>query len=318
MRTDDLAEDVQRFLTDVAPAYGFPVWTKLDEVSGAEYLRKARTRIVVPAGHDVADVGSEDRCIRPDLLARVYRRRHQRDDSPVVVYLHGGGWVIGDVDLNDGWCRWFVQQSGIPVVSVEYRLAPEHRFPVPLDDCYAATRWVAEHAAELGADAAKVVVMGTSAGGNLAAAVALRAREEGPVLAGQVLVYPVLDAALDTASYRELAEGFFLEREQMRWYWDQYAPTPAQRESPLAAPSRAEDLRGLPYTILVTAEYDPLRDEGADYARRLAAAGVRVDYRCYTGQLHGFFVNRPTFAAADVATAELIELLQAEFDLGGP
>ena len=156
---------------------------------------------------------------------------------------------------------------------------------------------------------------GTSAGGNLAAAVALRARGTGPALAAQVLVYPVLDSSCATPSYEDFARDHFLERDQMRWYWDQYTVDPAARESPLASPCRAEDLSGLPYTVMVTAELDPLRDEGADYAGRLSAAGVRVDHRCYEGQLHGFVVNRAAFTQADVATAEIVDLLHAE--LGG-
>ena len=160
--------------------------------------------------------------------------------------------------------------------------------------------------------------MGTSAGGNLAAATALRARDEGLQLATQVLVYPVLDAACDTPSYGEFAHGFFLDSDQMRWYWDQYTPSPDDRAAPLASPSCAEHLGGLPPTILFTAELDPLRDEGAEYARRLSGAGVRVDYRCYPGQLHGFLVNRVAFEQADIATGELVSLLLNEFGLAGP
>jgi acetyl esterase len=313
-----LPEDVRRFLTEVVPLYRFPVWSELDAVSGPAFLKRARVSVVVPPGPDVADVETDDRLIRPGLAVRVYRHRGQRDGAPVVVYLHGGGWVVGDLELNDGWCRWFVQKSGVPVVSVDYRLAPEHPFPAPLEDCLTATSWVAAHAVELGCDPDRVAVMGTSAGGNLAAAVALRAREAGLRLAAQVLVYPVLDSSCATPSYAEHARGYFLERDQMRWYWDQYTVDTAARESPLASPSRAQDLGGLPYTVLVTAELDPLRDEGADYARRLSEAGVRVDYRCFAGQLHGFVVNRAAFSEADVATAEIVDLLLTEFRAVAP
>jgi acetyl esterase len=301
-----IPDDVRRFLVETLPRYEFPDWSTVD---GPAYLARARVPVVVPPGPDVADVSAADRLVRPGLTVRVYRHRGQREGAPVVVYFHGGGFVIGDLELNDPWCRWFVQRSGFPMVSVDYRLAPEHPFPAPLDDCAEATAWVAGHAAELGGDPAKVVVLGTSAGGNLAAAVALLARGTGPRLAAQVLVYPVLDASCSTPSYERFARGHFLERDQMRWYWEQYAPG---TRDPLASPSLATDLAGLPYTVIVTAGLDPLRDEGADYARRLAAAGVRVDHRCHEGQLHGFVVNRAAFARADVATEEIVELLERE------
>lgn len=310
-----LGPDVRSFLDQLA-AYGFPAWGDLDEQSGAAYLGAARAAIGAAAspGPDVAGVVSEDRVIGRDLPVRVYRRPGQAADSPAAVYLHGGGWVLGGLDQNDGWCRWFVQSSGMAMVSVDYRLAPEHPFPVPLDDCYEATRWVIEHAGELGCDPARVAVLGSSAGANLAAAVAIRARDAGLGLACQALVYPVLDSSCSTASYLQYARGYFLERDQMLWYWAQYTPDEASRSSPLAAPALASDLSRLPYTIVLTAECDPLRDEGQEYARRLAGAGVRVEYRCYRGQLHGFVVNRAAFEQADVATAELVALLRAGLD----
>jgi acetyl esterase len=160
--------------------------------------------------------------------------------------------------------------------------------------------------------------MGTRAGANLAAADALRAREQGPRLAGQVLVYPVLDSSCATPSYERFQTGYFLERDQMRWYWRQYAQSAPDRESGLASPSRADNLSGLPYTVLVTAEFDPLRDEGAHYARRLADSGVRVVYRCFAGQVHGFLVNRRAFVQADAATAMLAALMAVEFRLSPP
>ena len=176
------------------------------------------------------------------------------------------------------------------MVSVDYRLAPEHKFPIPAEDCYAATRHVAENAAAFGADPDRIAVGGDSAGGNLAAAVTLMARDRGgPRLSFQLLIYPATDFAFDTSSYRANAEGFGLTRKAARWYWSQYLPRPEDGANPLASPLRAQDLRGLPPARVITAEYDPLRDEGEAYAARLRAAGVRAEVRRFDGQIHGFF-----------------------------
>jgi acetyl esterase len=207
---------------------------------------------------------------------------------PGIVFFHGGGWVIGNLDTHDGTARKLANASGCTVVSVDYRLAPEHRFPAAAEDCHAALAWTAAHAAELGLRADALAVAGDSAGGNLAAVTALMARERGPALRFQLLVYPVTAPDFDTASYRENAEGYLLTRDTMRWFWDQYAPEPAQRRNPWAAPLVAADLSGLPPALVITAEYDPLRDEGEAYARRLREAGVRAELRRYDGMIHGF------------------------------
>ena len=209
---------------------------------------------------------------------------------PVLVYFHGGGWVIGNLDTHDGICRSLANRVGCLVVSVDYRLAPEHRFPAAPEDCYAATRWLAEHAGSLGGDKGRIAVGGDSAGGNLAAVVALMARDRGgPKLAFQLLVYPATDTDFETRSYRENSEGYFLSRADMVWFWNHYAPRDEDRRNPYAAPLRAASLRGLPPALVITAEFDPLCDDGNAYAARLREDGVPVRLSQQDGLIHGFF-----------------------------
>jgi len=208
--------------------------------------------------------------------------------SPVLVYFHGGGWVLGSVETAHGVCSTLARSSGCAVVSVDYRLAPEHAFPAAVEDAWAATVWVAEHAEEVGGRPGALAVGGDSAGGNLAAICSLRARDRSLPLALQLLVYPVLDADLETGSYRAFAEGYWLTREGMRWFWEQYLPA-GDWFRPEASPLRAPDLRGVAPALVITAEYDVLRDEGEAYARRLEEAGVPVTLSRYDGMIHGFF-----------------------------
>ena len=223
----------------------------------------------------------------PPIPARLYRPRSGM--LPLLVCFHGGGWVVGSVAVSDPFCRALANASGCAVVSVEYRLAPEDRFPAAADDAYAATRWSADHAADLGIDASRIAVGGSSAGGNLAAVVALMARERGtPSIAFQLLHVPVVDHDFDTPSYRANGAGFGLTLKGMRWFWDLYAPDPKMRDEPYASPLRAKDLSGLPPAHVVTAECDPLRDEGKAYAMRLQRAGVAATYVEYPGMVHGF------------------------------
>lgn len=208
---------------------------------------------------------------------------------PVLVYFHGGGWVTGDLALVDSLCRALVNRAACAVLSVDYRLAPEHPWPAGLEDCFAAVRWVAEHAGELGLNSARLAVGGDSAGGNLAAAVCLKARDRGgPPIAFQALLCPILDCSFDTASYRENGEGYFLTAATMHWFWDQYLAGRADGSDPAASPLRASDLTGLPPALIITAEFDPLRDEGEAYGARLEAAGVPVTVRRWEGQIHAF------------------------------
>ncbi|WP_028921136.1 alpha/beta hydrolase [Pseudonocardia acaciae] len=208
---------------------------------------------------------------------------------PVVVYFHGGGWVIGNLDVVDNPCRRLAAATGAVVVSVDYRLAPEHRYPAAFDDCYAATVWAAQHAAELGGDPTRVAVAGDSAGGNLAAAVALAARDRGgPVLVAQLLIYPVTDFDFGTESYRDNGDGYLLNKATMQWFWAHYLGALDLGDDPYACPARSNDLAGLPAAYVATSEFDPLRDEGEAYARRLAEAGVKVTAKRFDGMLHGF------------------------------
>jgi len=222
---------------------------------------------------------------------RVYRPAGATAGTPLpaLVYFHGGGWVIGDLDTHDVQCRQLTAEAGITVVAVDYRLAPEHKFPAAVDDAWAATRWVAEHGSELGVDARRLAVAGDSAGGNLAAVVALLARDAGaPAIALQVLVYPVTDIGAETRSYRDFADGYLLTRESMRWFTNHYVKSPSEAQDWRVSPLRAASLAGLPPALVITAGFDPLRDEGAAYAARLVDAGGRVDYVSYGGMIHGF------------------------------
>jgi acetyl esterase len=307
-----LQPDVRNFLEDVAPLYPAPRWEELDAAGAAHYLHRARQPRPKggPEDPELAAVPTWDTATSEGIPLRVYGRP-AANAAPLIVYLHGGGWVMGDLELNDPMCRRLASHCELVVVSASYRLAPEHPFPAPLNDCYAALCWTHEHAAQLAGDPQQLTVMGTSAGGNLAAAAALMARSRGgPPIACQALVYPVLDDSLRSASYDENATGYFLEREQMRWYWDQYVPDPADRLSPYAVPARARDLSGLPPAVMVTAEYDPLRDEGEMFANRLRAAAVPVDYRCYKGQIHGFLGLDDVIAEAKAATVALGEAVR--------
>lgn len=208
---------------------------------------------------------------------------------PLLMFFHGGGFVVCDLDSHDALARSLCGGAGAVVVSVDYRLAPEAKFPAAPEDCHAATRWAVDNAASIGADGARVAVAGDSAGGNLAAVVAQLAKQRGgPALAHQLLLYPVTAHDFTTPSYEENAEGYFLTRDMMQWFWHHYLERAEDGQDPLAAPLRAEDLSGLPPATVVTAEYDPLRDEGEAYARRLDEAGVPTQAVRYDGVIHGF------------------------------
>jgi acetyl esterase len=249
-----------------------------------------------------------------DLRARVYTPRGA-PPFPIVVFFHGGGWVVGTLDTYDPLCRALAAAVPAVVVSVDYRLAPEHRWPAAVEDAYAATLWASRHAAELGGAQHRLAVAGDSAGGNLAAVVALGARDRGgPAIAFQLLVYPALDAAGDTGSWREHADGFYLTAAGMRWYWDHYLGG-ADGAAPDASPLRAAFLGGLPPALVVTADHDVLRDEGEAYAARLREAGVAADVRRVEGVVHGFFRWRAVTGAADAALQEAAAALRSALAL---
>ena len=224
------------------------------------------------------------------LPARVYDAGEEaRSSRPVLAYFHGGGWVQGDLESHHGLCARLALRSGVLVVAIDYRLAPEHKFPAAVEDCLAAYRWLRSHAREIGGDPARVGVGGDSAGGNLSAVVSQLAAEAGETVPScQVLIYPAVDFGLDTPSHRDLEDGLIIPRDRILWYSEQYLRGETDRTDLRAAPLRAPVLRGQPPALVVTAGFDPLRDEGRAYADRLRAEGVDVVYREYPGQIHAF------------------------------
>lgn len=268
---------------------------------GTEVLDAAEARRILaarqPVPVDPIPVGRVEEWLMPGptgapaVRTRVYwpEDAAASTDLPVVVFCHGGGWVICDLDSHDQLCRALANGSGAIVVSVDYRKAPEHRFPAAAEDAYAVTRWVAANARSLGGDPRRIAVAGDSAGGNLAAATALMARHHGsPRIAFQLLIYPMLDHARGTPSYRDNAQGYFVTDDHLRWYWEQYLGETGDGSHPYASPLCAEDLSGLPPAHIVTAEFDPLRDEGEAYGARLREAGGDVEVMRYDGMFHGF------------------------------
>jgi acetyl esterase len=245
-----------------------------------------------------------------DVPVRLYVPRDAEPSGPLLVYYHGGGWVQGSVSTHDGGCRTLAHGSGVRVLSVDYRLAPEHEYPAAVEDAVAAYAWAVEHAAELGADPARVAVGGDSAGGNLAAVVALAARDDGsltdPVF--QLLIYPVCDVAEKSASVLTFARGFLLTEEGMDWYIDKYLPDRARRAEPQVSPLRASDLAGLPPAFVATCLPDVLRDEGEAYAARLREAGVPVAAQRFD-QVHGFF-NLTAARSSRLAVAQIAGALR--------
>lgn len=250
-----------------------------------------------------------------EIPVRLYTPVAAGGTCPALVYYHGGGWVIGDLDTHDALCRTLANEAGCKVIAVDYRLAPEHPFPAAFDDAYAAVKWVEANASEIGIDPNRIAVAGDSAGGNLAAAVCLKAKaEKAPEIAFQLLIYPVTDAPRGTQSYKDFAEGHFLEAEGMDWFWNHYVLSAGVDPSnPYAAPLRASSFAGLPPAYVVTAGFDVLRDEGKAYAEALKKAGVDVEYVNYEGMIHGFFnlqgaldVSRDAVRAAAKALREAL------------
>ena len=267
---------------------GVPATNTLS-VPEARAQYEGRIRLMAPA----PDVGAiAERTIAGpggELRLRIYRPTGP-GPFPLLAFFHGSGFVLCSLDTHDGMCRHLCAGAECVVVSVDYRLAPEHKFPAGLDDCVFATKWIAEHAVELDGDDARLVVGGDSAGGNLAAAAAMRIRDAGgPHVIGQLLIYPVTDYhAPGTPSYRDNADSYGLTRDTMVWFWDHYLSDPSEAADPYVSPLRARNFSGLPSTLVVTAEYDPLRDEGEYYAEKLRAAGTPAITSRWDGMNHGF------------------------------
>ncbi|PAZ17395.1 alpha/beta hydrolase [Streptomyces sp. SA15] len=247
------------------------------------------------------------------LPVRVYRPSGE-GPLPVLVYFFGGGWTLGSLDTGDGVCRSLANAAGCLTVAVGYRLAPEHPFPAAPEDCFAGVRWAAAHAGRFGGDPDRLAVGGDSAGGNLAAAVTLMARDRGgPDLLAQLLVYPNTDYLADTPSRRENTDPLLFNDKSVHWYWDNYLADPEDGTHPLASPLRAPDHSGLPPALVITAEYDPLRDEGERYAERLRDSGVPVESTRYPGMAHGFFTMAGTLDAARRAVEQAAGHLRTTF-----
>ena len=289
-----LAPEYQAMLAELAETPA-PPFTELTPAEGREMYRLMRP---VNPELKVADV--VDRSIESPAGAVPVRIYTPAGDGPFPVYvnLHGGGWVIGDLDTADAVCRDMCASVPAVVVSVDYRLAPEYLYPAAVDDSYAAVCWAADNMPLLNGNG-KLAVGGESAGGNLAAVVCLKARDEnGPDIDFQLLLYPVTDADLSRQSYLDNAEGYILETATMKWFWDYYCPDVATRSEPYASPIKAENLTNLPPALVITAEFDPLRDEGMAYAAALNTAGGKADATCYEGLVHDFFATAQIFQAS--------------------
>jgi acetyl esterase len=289
-----------------------------------ETLTPAEARAYYLAGRPVTNPEPPERAEVQDIQiraphgaipARLYRPKLLRTANgraPALVFFHGGGWVIGDLDSHDVVCRKLAFEGELIVISVDYRLAPEHKFPAAVEDAISATRWVADNALEFGIDAGRLCVGGDSAGGNLAAVVALAARDgNGPALSGQVLIYPATDFAMTHRSHSEPETSILLTHSVIKWFRDHYLNSPADVHDWRASPARASTLIGLPPAYVLTAGADPLRDEGNAYAQRLQEAGVAVTHKTFPGQFHGFFTMGKLLQQANVAASDIGTWLQA-------
>ena len=271
---------------------------------------------VMPAAQDPEAVGEVINRTVPGpagvVPVRIYRPAVPAGQPvPTVAFFHGGGFVLCDLDSHDGICRALCNATPAVIVAVDYRRAPESRYPAAVDDCYAVTAWAGEHVADLGGDPASLAVVGDSAGGNLAASVALMARDRAvPMLARQVLIYPMLDWNGDSKSHQETGADYYLKHEEVMYYWGQYLADPSQGREPYASPSFAGDFSGLPATLVATAEFDPLRDEGEAYADSLAAAGVPATKHRYDGMFHSFFSFMGVLPAATELRDEVAAFLR--------
>jgi len=278
----------------------------------AQEFRAYSAQMVQPA--DPADRVTMQDVDAGGVPARIYRREEAGEAEPVVVFYHGGGYIACGIGSHERLCSHLARLGACAVVSVDYRLAPEHVFPAAVDDALTAARWVAEDGAQYGLDTTRMMLAGDSAGGTLATVTAARIRDEGgPAIAHQLLIYPGTDMVTDFPSAREFGEGYFLDRDFSELCLNAYLPDPADRAHPWASPSRAADLSGLPAATIMTAECDPLRDGGRLYARQLQDAGIAAEYIEYPGVFHGFASMFGTIAEADQAVEKAGEVIRRTF-----
>lgn len=301
-----------RAVIERVAASGAPALYTLSAPEARRAYRESRAPLV-PAPPHVEDIRELSIPGPAGMLrARLYRQIAGKDALPGVVYFHGGGFIYGDIDTHDAVCRGLAVHGRCVVVSVDYRLAPEHKFPAAVEDAVAATCWVADNAAALGIDFERLIVAGDSAGGNLAAVVALAARDRGaPKLAMQVLVYPATDFTAESESVSRFGEGYLLTRESMRWVKRTYLRDERDAADWRASPLRAGDFSRLPPAYVITAGFDPLHDEGSAYAERLMQAGVAVTHECFAGQVHGFLVMGGVIAAAGHAIQRIAQAMRS-------
>lgn len=303
-----LAPEIKAFL-EAAAAAGLPqVWEAPIEV----IRRNTQSRPAL-AGTPEPLFDLSNRFIpgpTADLPIRIYRP--SKVSERTIVYFHGGGWALNFLDIYDASLARLANQSGATIISVNYQKAPEHPFPIPFDDCYATLLWVIQNSVELAIDASKLGVAGDSAGANLAAAVALKARDNDIALAFQLLIYPCNDRDFDTESYRTNATGYGLSTQAMKWFWQQYLQGDAHNQNPYAVPMQAKDFSNLAPAIVITAEYDPLLSDGERYVELLARDGVVTSYKRYEGMIHGFFTNMAVTPVAgqaiDFSASEIVRL----------
>lgn len=306
-----LDPQVQNFLQIITQLELAPL-SSLDPVKAREQAAKLRGKPLRRAGYPSV----ENRTIpgpNGDIPIRIYTPEGNAP-FPVLVFFHGGGWVLGDLDAVDSTCCALAKDGTCVVVSVDYRLAPEHKFPAAVEDAYAATLWVAKNAAGINGDVSRIAVAGDSAGGNLATVVTLMAREKGePKLIYQVLIYPPTHYNFDGESYREYGQGYGLTKDEMFWFWHQYLADVADGNHPYASPLLAEDLSNLPPALIITAECDILRDEAEAYAGRLRSAGVPVLLKRYDGMIHSFVGLAQVVDGGKRAIADIVAQLRLVF-----
>lgn len=301
-----LAPEIEAFLAASAAADLPQVWE-----APLEIIRRNTASRLALAGAVEPLAQLQNRFIpgpTADLPIRIYRPTLRANQS-VIIYFHGGGWVLNFLDIYDASLSRLANQSGVTVISVNYQKAPEHPFPTPFDDCYATLLWVANNAEVLSINRNRIFVAGDSAGANLAAAVAIKARDNEITLAGQLLIYPCVDRDFTTDSYKKLATGYGLSTTAMKWFWEQYLQGDAHDANPYAVPMSAHSFSKLAPAVIITAEFDPLLSDSEKYAAALSSADVPVYYQKFDGMIHGFFTNMAITPVATLAIDWLAEKL---------